>query len=116
MWGGAGKHRRASSDGVLALDRARRGPNDAAEPTSDESERTEAFVVRIALTGRGRPLRSTVTHVRSLAERSSPGWAPRDVTQFMEACLWMASRLPPFRWTAVRGGRCRRGSRATRQS
>jgi len=51
-------------------------------------------VVRMALTARGRPLRSTMTHVRSLAVHRSPGWAPREVVQFTEACLWMASRLP----------------------
>jgi hypothetical protein len=94
MGDGAGHHRRPSSDVALALDGARTEPT-GAEPTEGESERTEAFVVRIALTARGRPLRSTVTHVRSLAEHASPGWETGEVVQFMEACLWMASRLPP---------------------
>ena len=57
-------------------------------------------MVRMALTARGRPLRSTVTHVRSLAVHRSPGWAPREVVQFTEACLWMRLACPCLQATA----------------
>jgi hypothetical protein len=47
-------------------------------------ERSEAFVVRIQLAGRGQPVRSTVTHVRTRTEQPLAGWSPAAVIRLIE--------------------------------
>jgi len=50
-----------------------------------EGERSEAFIVRMSLTTRGQPTRSTVTHVRTQTEKPLAGWPPGEVIRFIEA-------------------------------
>jgi hypothetical protein len=61
------------------------------------AERNEAFIVRIALAAGGKPIRSTMTHVRTQTEKSSAGWSGDEVIRFIEDHASMVS-------TAVRGG------------
>jgi hypothetical protein len=53
-------------------------------PRPPKGERSEAFVVRLALGRGGRPLRSTVTSVRTQAEQPWAGWDPAAAVQFIE--------------------------------
>jgi len=54
-------------------------------PRLPDGERHEAFVLRMALAGDGEPRRSTVTHVRSMAEQVWAGWTPAELARFVEA-------------------------------
>jgi hypothetical protein len=47
-------------------------------------ERLESFLLRLALSADGRPQRSEVTHVRTMAERAWSGWSPGELTTFIE--------------------------------
>lgn len=55
-----------------------------AAPRLHDSEHIEAFVLRMALTQDGAPLRSTVTHVRTMDEHNWAGWAPAELMGFVE--------------------------------
>jgi hypothetical protein len=59
----------------------RGGAPTASRPSS--SERTESSVVRIFLTGEGRPTRSVVVHVRTQTELPLAGWSPEQLTRFI---------------------------------
>jgi hypothetical protein len=50
-----------------------------------DGERSEAFVVRVALAGDGQPVRSTVTHVRTQTEQPLAGWSPAAVIRLIES-------------------------------
>jgi nucleotidyltransferase/DNA polymerase involved in DNA repair len=47
-------------------------------------ERLESFVLRMSLTGDGRPQRSQVTHVRTMAEQVWAGWSPAELDAFVQ--------------------------------
>lgn len=53
-------------------------------PHPPNGERSEAFVLRMALTTEGRPTRCTVTHVRTQTEKPWAGWSPGEVIGFIE--------------------------------
>lgn len=54
------------------------------------SERSEAFIVRMAVTTKGQPTRCTVTHVRTQTEKPWAGWSSGEVIGFIEKQLGMA--------------------------
>ncbi|HEU4396248.1 MAG TPA: hypothetical protein VFU54_00255 [Actinomycetota bacterium] len=56
----------------------------AAAPHPPNGERSEAFIIRMSLTTRGQPTRSTVTHVRTQTEKPLAGWVPDEVIRFIE--------------------------------
>jgi hypothetical protein len=56
----------------------------AAGPHLLDGERSEAFVVRIALAADGLAARSSVTHVRTQTEKPMAGWSPDELTRFIE--------------------------------
>ena len=62
-----------------------------------DGERSEAFVVRIALAGDGQPVRTTVTHARTQTEQPLAGWSPAAVIRLIESQsgLALASRPEP---------------------
>ena len=62
-----------------------------------DGERSEAFVVRIALAGDGQPVRTTVTHARTQTEQPLAGWSPAAVIRLIESQsgLVLASRPAP---------------------
>lgn len=53
-------------------------------PHPPNGERSEAFVLRMALTIEGQPTRCTVTHVRTQTEKPWAGWSPSEVIGFIE--------------------------------
>ena len=59
-----------------------------------DGERSEAFVVRVALAGDGQPVRSTVTHVRTQTEQPLAGWSPAAVVRLIESQAGVAR--PPL--------------------
>ncbi|WP_328997733.1 hypothetical protein OHA18_25100 [Kribbella sp. NBC_00709] len=61
------------------------------------SERVEAFVVRMALTGEGDPQRCGVTHVRTMAEQTWAGWTPAQLAGFIEEKGGVRTRKAPKR-------------------
>jgi hypothetical protein len=63
----------------------RRSTAGVVSPRRGDGERSEAFVVRIALAGDGRPVRSTVTHVRTQTEQPLAGWSPAAVIRLIES-------------------------------
>jgi hypothetical protein len=69
----------------------------AASPRRADGEHSEAFVVRIAVAADGRPVRSSLTHVRSQTEQPLAGWAPRELVRLIEeqAGLSGAEPAPP---------------------
>jgi len=70
---------------VANLVAERRGDSaNAASPRNPGAEQLDAFVVRMALSNDGEPRRSTVTHVRTMTEQMWAGWAPRELTRFIE--------------------------------
>ncbi|MEV5963648.1 hypothetical protein AB0L70_17910 [Kribbella sp. NPDC051952] len=79
---GEGETLRDVANGVAA----RRGEagGEAAGPRLPDGERLEAFVLRIALAADGKPQRSEVTHVRTMAEQTWVGWNPDQVSAFVE--------------------------------
>jgi hypothetical protein len=56
----------------------------ASGPRPPNAERNEAFIVRIIVADGGEPIRSTMTHVRTQAERSSTGWSGDELLRFIE--------------------------------
>ena len=56
----------------------------ASGPRPPNAERNEAFIVRIVVADGGEPIRSTMTHVRTQAERSSTGWSGDELLGFIE--------------------------------
>jgi hypothetical protein len=56
----------------------------ASGPRPPNAERNEAFIVRIVVADGGEPIRSTLTHVRTQAERSSTGWSGDELLRFIE--------------------------------
>jgi hypothetical protein len=83
-------------DGIRAngRDPLRRLFRQAAERavTSDTpvgGERSEGFVVRVALDGTRRALRTRATHARTGAEQVWSGWAPIELACFLEDCAGM---------------------------
>lgn len=75
---------------------AERRAAEAPSPRRPGGERSEAFVVRIALAD-GQPARTTVTHVRTQTEQPLAGWSPAAVVRLIEsqAGLPRASRPAP---------------------
>lgn len=73
----------------------RRSAAGAASPRRADGERSEAFVVRIAVAGDGRPVRSSVTHVRTQAEQPLLGWAPQELIRLIEEQAGLAGAAPP---------------------
>jgi hypothetical protein len=71
----------------------RGGTGDQSAPRIPGSEHLEAFVLRMALTADGVPLRSTMTHVRTMTEQAWAGWTPADLVRFVEEHSGV--RLPP---------------------
>lgn len=71
---------------LAALAAARAGQvGDGDAPHLPAGERSEAFVVRIALdSGDGHPMRSSLTHVRTQNEHEWAGWAPGEVVAAIE--------------------------------
>jgi predicted flap endonuclease-1-like 5' DNA nuclease len=71
---------------VLSAQAARLASEPDAVTASGPSDpdRSEAFILRMAVAMDGRPTRSTVTHVRSQTERSWSGWSPGEVIEFIE--------------------------------
>jgi hypothetical protein len=63
----------------------RRPTAGAASPRRGDAERSEAFVVRIALARDGQPVRSTVTHVQTQTEQPLAGWSPAAVIRLIES-------------------------------
>lgn len=53
-------------------------------PHPPNGERSEAFVLRMALTTEGQPTRCTVVHVRTQTEKPWAGWSPGEVIGFIE--------------------------------
>jgi predicted flap endonuclease-1-like 5' DNA nuclease len=56
----------------------------ASGPRPPNADRHEAFIVRIVVADGGEPIRSTMTHVRTQAERSSTGWSGDELLGFIE--------------------------------
>jgi hypothetical protein len=79
----------------LAGQIAERRPAEAASPRRGDGERSEAFVVRIALAGDGQPVRSTVTHVRTQTEQPLAGWSPAAVIRLIESQAALPRRSRP---------------------
>lgn len=52
-------------------------------------------MVRIAVAGDGRPVRSSVTHVRTQAEQPLLGWAPQELIRLIEEQAGLAGAAPP---------------------
>jgi hypothetical protein len=75
----------------------RRSGAGGARPPPADGEHSEAFVVRIAVAADGRPVRSSLTHVRSQTEQPLAGWAPRELVRLIEeqAGLSGAEPAPP---------------------
>jgi predicted flap endonuclease-1-like 5' DNA nuclease len=70
---------------VATLVAERRGEaGGQAAPRPPGAERHEAFVLRMALAADGEPRRSTVTHVRTMAEQVSAGWNRAELARFVE--------------------------------
>ena len=72
----------------------RRSAEGAPGPSRRDGERSEAFVVRVALAGDGQPVRSTVTHVRTQTEQPLAGWSPAAVVRLIESQAGVAR--PPL--------------------
>jgi hypothetical protein len=72
----------------------RRSAAGAPGPSRRDGERSEAFVVRVALAGDGQPVRSTVTHVRTQTEQPLAGWSPAAVVRLIESQAGVAR--PPL--------------------
>ncbi len=53
-------------------------------PRPPNGERSEAFILRMALTTEGQPTRCTVVHVRTQTEKPWAGWSPGEVIGFIE--------------------------------
>ena len=53
-------------------------------PRKPAGERSEAFIVRLALAPDGGPLRSSVTSVRTQTEQPWAGWSPAELLAFVE--------------------------------
>lgn len=68
--------------GLVAAQRAEAGSPQA--PRAPGAERLEAFVLRLAVTGDGDVLRSTVSHVRSADEQASACWDPSALARFVQ--------------------------------
>lgn len=56
----------------------------ASVPRPPDGERSEAFILRMALTAQGHPTRCTVVHVRTQTEQPWAGWSPGEVIGFIE--------------------------------
>jgi hypothetical protein len=72
----------------------RRSAAGAASPRRVDGERGEAFVVRIAVAGDGRPVRSSVTHVRTQTEQPLLGWAPQELIRLIEEQAGLSVAAP----------------------
>lgn len=53
-------------------------------PHLPNGERSEAFILRMALTTEDQPIRCTVTHVRTQTEKSWASWSPGEVIGYIE--------------------------------
>jgi hypothetical protein len=73
----------------------RRSAAGAAGPRRADGERSEAFVVRIAVAGDARPVRSSVTHVRTQTEQPLLGWAPQELIRLIEEQADLSVAAPP---------------------
>jgi hypothetical protein len=62
----------------------------AEELVESDGERSEAFIVRLAVNRQGTALRSAVIHLRSGAEHPNAGWRPKQLTGFIEDCCRLA--------------------------
>jgi len=79
---GEGESLREVANAVVA--RRTEEEEQATAPSLPDGERLEAFVVRMALTGKGEPQRSEVTHVRTMADQTWAGWTPTQLVAFIE--------------------------------
>jgi predicted flap endonuclease-1-like 5' DNA nuclease len=75
----------------------RRSAAGAASPRRADGEHSEAFIVRLAVAADGRPVRSSLTHVRTQTEQPLAGWAPGELVRLIEeqAGLSGAEPAPP---------------------
>lgn len=73
----------------------RRSAAGAASPRRTDGERREAFVIRIAVTADGRPVRSSLTHVRTQTEQPLAGWAPGELIRLLEEQAGLSGAEPP---------------------
>jgi hypothetical protein len=78
---------------LVAAERAEAGGQ--AAPGLPGGERLEAFVLRMTLAADGEPRRCTVTHVRTVAEQAWVGWAPAELTRFIEEHSGVRIGPPP---------------------
>jgi len=69
-------------------------PDAATVSGPSNPERSEAFILRMAVAMDGRPTRSTVTHVRSQTERPWSGWSPGEVIEFIEERTGLVAEAP----------------------
>ncbi len=79
--GSTGDTLRELSDRIAARAAEEGGPP---APHPPNSERSEAFILRMALTTQGHPVRCTVTNARTHTEQSWAGWSPGGVIGFRE--------------------------------
>jgi hypothetical protein len=80
---------------------AGQGP-DTGNADDSDSERSEAFVLRIAVGPDGAARHTTGIHVPSQAEQDWPGWDAAAVTRFVEGTAGLAGVAAPGRGPAVR--------------
>jgi hypothetical protein len=52
-------------------------------------------VIRIAVTANGRPVRSSLTHVRTQTEQPLAGWAPGELIRLLEEQAGLSGAEPP---------------------
>ena len=71
-----------------------RGAADDVAPRQPAGERTEAFIVRLALAPDGGALRSSVTSVRTQTERPWAGWSPAELLAFVEQQSGLRAATP----------------------
>lgn len=69
-------------------------PDAATVSGPSNPERSEAFILRMAVAMDGRPTRSTVTHVRSQTERPWSGWSPGEVIEVIEERTGLVAEAP----------------------
>lgn len=78
---GDGESRRDVASAIAARRTEGEG---AGAPSSGAGEHLESFLLGVALDADDAPLRCQVKHVRTMAERTWPGWRPGELVEFIE--------------------------------